>query len=442
MSNEAPVPTGAADDSPDEQRRGARRRVLAAAGVGHFVEWFDFGLYGTLAVVIGKHFFPSDNPQTSLLASFAVFGASFVVRPLGGLFFGPLGDRIGRRAVLSMVVLLTSGSTFVMGLLPTYSAIGLAAPVLLVLVRLVQGFAAGGESSGATALLAEYATPKRRGYFSSFVDTFGFLAFVAGSGLVLLLTSVLSDHSMDTWGWRLPFLLAGPLGLVGLYMRRKLEDTPDFRKLEETGSVERSPLRTALRTGRAAMLFCCGFVVIKAVGHWSLQSFMPSYLQTTLGFSSTASYAVTTVGLLAIAVAVPFMGMLSDRVGRKPVMLGACAGIVLLSYPAFLLMAQGSAWGALAAMLVLGCLIAAFDGASSAAMAELFPTSIRYGSMAIAYNLAVAVFGGATPYFSTWLIGSTGNNLAPAFYISLCALITLVTVARARETAGTSLRDV
>jgi MHS family proline/betaine transporter-like MFS transporter len=418
----------------DEARRRSLRKVILAAGTGHFVEWFDFGLYGTLATIISVNFFQQGNAQAALLSAFAVFGAGFVMRPLGGLFWGSLGDRVGRKATLSTVILVTSGATVVMGLLPTYDMVGLWAPILLVIVRLVQGFAAGGESSGATTLLAEYAPSNRRGFVTSFVDVFGFAAFVVGAGLVLLFTTVLGPDALNQWGWRALFLLALPLGLVGVYLRLKLEDTPEFQALQNKGDVSKSPLRTSLRTSWRALLFCVGFVVIKAVGHWILQTFMPSYLQTDLGFSQPVSYAVTVSGLLVIAILVPFMGLLSDKIGRKPVMIAGCAGFIVLTYPALMLMGSGNILAATLAMILLGLFMAAYDGASSAAMAELFPTNIRYGSMAIAYNLSVAVFGGITPYFATFLIVSSGNRFAPAFYVMAAAAVTLIVVLRARET--------
>lgn len=416
------------------------RKVLLATGIGHFVEWFDFGLYGTLAAIIGVQFFQAESPAVALLSSFAVFGAGFIMRPLGGLYFGSLGDRIGRQKVLATVILLTSGATFVMGLLPTFSQIGIAATVLLVITRLIQGFAAGGESSGATTFLAEYAPTARRGYFTCWIDNFGFMAFVAGSGLVFLLTATLGEATMSDWGWRIPFLIAGPLGLVGLYLRKHLEDTPEFLEMVKNGKTEASPLRTAVTTAWGALLFCVGFVVIKAVGHWTLQTFMPSYLSTELHYSKLDSYAITTVGLFAIAVMVPFMGYLSDKFGRKPLMLAGCAGFILFTYPAMMVMARGDMLSAILAMLLLGAFIAAFDGACSAAMAELFPTSIRYGGMAIAYNVAVAFFGGITPWFSAYLMTSTGNPFSPAYYVMGAALITFLTVLRAKETAGQPLR--
>ncbi|MFK3659304.1 MFS transporter [Scandinavium sp. NPDC088450] len=416
------------------------RKVLLATGVGHFVEWFDFGLYGTLAAIIGLQFFHADSPGVALLSSFAVFGAGFIMRPLGGLYFGSLGDRVGRQKVLATVILLTSGATFVMGLLPTYSQIGVTATVLLVITRLVQGFAAGGESSGATTYLAEYAPNDKRGYFTCWIDNFGFMAFVAGSGLVFLLTASLGETAMNDWGWRIPFLIAGPLGWVGLYLRQHLEDSPEYKAAAQSGKTESAPLRAAVTKAWPALLFCVGFVVLKAVGHWTLQTFMPGYLSTELHFSKLDSYAITTAGLFGIAVLVPFMGYLSDRFGRKPLMLAGCAGFILFSYPAMMVMAQGNFLSAVLAMLLLGSFIAAFDGACSAAMAELFPTSVRYGGLSIAYNFAVAFFGGITPWFSVWLIGATGDKFSPAYYVMGAALITFLTVLKAKETAGKPLR--
>lgn len=426
----------------DAQAGGSRklRKVLLATGIGHFVEWFDFGLYGTLAAIIGLQFFQSSSPSVALLSSFAVFGAGFIMRPLGGLFFGSLGDRKGRQKVLATVILLTSGATFVMGLLPTYHQIGITATVLLVITRLVQGFAAGGESSGATTYLAEYAPTARRGYFTCWIDNFGFMAFVVGSGLVFLLTAALGESTMNDWGWRIPFLIAGPLGWVGLYLRRHLEDSPEFIEAMKSGQIETAPLRKAVTTAWRALLFCVGFVVIKAVGHWTLQTFMPSYLATELHFSKLNAYAITTIGLFSVAVLVPFMGYLSDKYGRKPLMLAGCAGFILLSYPAMMIMANGDVLSAVLAMVMLGAFIAAFDGACTAAMAELFPTNVRYGGLSIAYNFAVAFFGGITPWFSAWLITSTGDKFSPAFYVMGAALITFITVMRARETAGQPLK--
>lgn len=424
--------------APTTVKRSSRRtaKIMMSAGIGHFIEWFDFGLYGTLAAIIASNFFVSADPATALLKSFAVFGSGFLMRPLGGLFFGSMGDRLGRRKVLVTVIVITSLSTFVMGILPTWHQAGIIAPILLVITRLVQGFAAGGESSGVITYLAESAAPNRRATLTCWSENFSFMAFVCGSGLVLLLTHTLGDAAMNDWGWRIPFLLAAPLGLGGLYMRRNMEDSAAFHKLQASGKIEKSPLRKTLSSSGRALLFCVGFVVVKAVSSWVLQSFMPGYLSTHLHYSRTDSYLITTLGLLSVAVCMPLTGYLSDRWGRRPLMLMGCGGFILLTYPAMLLMTQGSVMTSIAAMSLLGVFVAMFNGGCGAAMVELFPTAIRYGGIAVAYNLTVAVFGGVTPLASASLIAWTGDPLSPAWYVMITALVSFIAVWFAKETAG------
>lgn len=415
---------------------GRMRKIMMAAGVGHFIEWFDFGLYGTLAAIIAANFFSAGDPAIALLKSFAVFGSGFLMRPLGGLYFGSMGDRLGRRKVLVTVIGLTSVSTFIMGILPSYQQVGLYAPVLLVLTRLIQGFAAGGESSGVITYLVENAPRHRRASIACWSENFSFMAFVAGAGLVLILTHQLGENAMADWGWRIPFLLAAPLGLGGLWMRRNMEDSEEFVRLQQSGKAVKSPLRITLKVARKALLVCTGFVVIKAVSSWVLQSFMPGYLSTHLHYSKTDSYFITALALLCVAVCMPLAGYLSDRFGRRPLMLIGSAGFILFTYPALLVMSNGSVSAAVGAMSLLGVFAALFNGGCGAAMAELFPTAIRYGSIAIAYNLTVAVFGGITPLASASLISLTGNLLSPAYYVMGTALISFITVMLCQETAG------
>ncbi|MFE5074356.1 MFS transporter [Streptomyces halstedii] len=423
-------------EADDQKISPQARKVLVAAGIGHFIEWYDVGTYGLLATFLAANFFVSGNPTTALLATFAVSAIGFVLRPLGGLFFGPLGDRIGRQRTLAIVVLLTSGSTFAMGVLPTYDSVGILAPVLLVVARMVQGFGAGGETSNAVALLFEHSPRTRRGFMTSSMDGIGFIASVVGSGIALALITVLGNGAMTDWGWRIPFLLALPLGLVGLYIRLQLEDSPEFQELEATGGVAESPTKEAFRTGSKAMLVLCGVLLLKAIAHWALVSFLPSFLSGDLGFSTTEAFTTTTVAIGVTAVAVPVMGALSDRLGRKPMLIAGSAGFVLLTWPAFYLMSLGSVALAIFAMLILGLLIAVFDGALSAMMAEQFPARIRSGAMAIPYNLVVSAFGGTVPYVATWLVATTGNQLAPSFYVMLLAAVTLgFAITSIRETA-------
>ncbi len=416
------------------------RRAIVGAAVGNAVEWFDFAVYGYLAATIGALFFPSNNPTASLLASFAVFGAAFFVRPLGGFVFGPMGDRIGRQRTLALVIILMSAATFVMGLLPTYATIGVWAPLLLVTMRLLQGFSAGGEFGGASTFLAEYSPDERRGYLVSWIEFSAVGGFLLGSATVLALTTGLGEEAMSSWGWRIPFLLAGPLGLVGLYIRLRVEDTPEFRALESTGEVSNSPLRETIVQNWKAILQVGGLVIIQNAGFYIVLVYMPTYFSNQLGFTSTGSSLSTVLTLLAAMALIPPLGALSDRVGRKPVLAASCVGFALLSYPLFLLMQQGSLFAAVLAQVALGGLLAIFLSATIAALTELFPTRVRYGGFSIGYNISVAIFGGAAPFLATFLISATGNPLSPAFYLIAGAVATFVTLLTITETARTPLR--
>jgi MHS family proline/betaine transporter-like MFS transporter len=416
------------------------RRAIAGAAIGNCVEWFDFAVYGYLAATLGAVFFPSEDPTVSLLASFAVFGVAFLVRPLGGFFFGPLGDRIGRQRVLAAVILLMSFATFVIGILPGYAAIGVLAPVLLVLARCLQGFSAGGEFGGGAAFMAEYSSDGRRGLGTSWLQFSTLIGFVLGSGSVLLLTSVLSEEALTDWGWRIPFLVAGPLGAVGLYIRLRLEDTPEFRALERAGEVAAAPFRETVTQNWGPILRVMGITAVQWVGFYMVLTYMQTYFTGQLGFSAPGASLSTLLTLLVAMVLIPPLGALSDRVGRRPVLMAACAGFVVLTYPLFLLMNTGSAVAAVAAHMTLGAILAVFLSTTMAALTELFATRVRYGGLSIGYNVNGALLGGTAPLFATYLVSTTGSPLAPAFYLMVAAAVTLVVVATIPETARTPLR--
>jgi MHS family proline/betaine transporter-like MFS transporter len=403
------------------------------------VEWFDFAVYGYLATTLAVVFFPSDNPTASLLSTFAVFAAAFFVRPLGGLFFGPLGDRIGRQRVLATVIILMSIATFAIGLLPGYATIGIWAPLLLVVCRLLQGFSAGGEFGGGATFLAEYSPDERRGYMVSWLEFSTLIGFILGSGSVLIMNSALGEDAMIAWGWRIPFLIAGPLGIVGLYIRLKLEDTPEFRALENTGEVSESPLRESITQNWKQILQVGGLVIIQNVGFYIVLVYMQTYITEQLGFSSLSASISTTLTLLFAMVLIPILGALSDRVGRKPLLMVSCVGFALLTYPLMVLMNQGNLLVAILGHVALGALLAIFISTSVAALTELFPTRVRYGGFSIGYNISVAIFGGSAPYIAVYLIDATGNPLAPAFYVIFGAVATLLTVLTIPETARMDL---
>ena len=411
------------------------RRAVRGAAIGNTVEWFDFAIYGFLATYIAEKFFPSGDETAALLNTFAIFAAAFFMRPLGGFFFGPLGDRIGRQKVLALVILLMSGSTFAIGLVPSYDTIGVFAPLLLLFLRCLQGFSAGGEYGSGACFLAEYASDKHRGFVVSFLVWSVVVGFLLGSLTVTGLETVLSEGAMDSYGWRIPFLIAGVLGAVGLYIRLRLGDTPEFEALRDEGEVASSPLKEAVTTSWRPILQIAGLVVIHNVGFYIVFTFLPSYFTKTLGFTKTDAFVSITVASLVALILIPPLGALSDRIGRKPLLIVGSLAFAVFAYPLFLMLNAGSLAAAIAAHAGLAAIESVFVCASLAAGAELFATRVRSSGYSIGYNVSVALFGGTAPYVATWLVARTGNDLAPAYYVIVAALVTLITVLTMRETA-------
>ena len=415
------------------------RKVISGASIGNAVEWYDFAIYGFLATFIAANFFPAGNETAALLNTFAIFAAAFVMRPLGGLVFGPLGDRIGRQKVLAVVILLMSGSTLAMGLLPTYDAIGVAAPLLLLFLRCLQGFSAGGEYGGGACYLAEFASDARRGVTVTFIAWSGVVGFLLGSVTVTLLQTLLGDAAMDSYGWRIPFLIAGPLGFVGLYIRLRLTDTPAFEELAASDDVAASPLREALSTAWRPILQVIGIMIMFNVGYYVVFTYLPTYFIKTLQFSKATAFASITVACVVAIVLILPLAALSDRIGRRPLLIAGTLAFAVLAYPLFLLLNTGSVAAAIAAHALLAAIESTYISVAVATGVELFATRVRYSGFSIGYNLCVAAFGGTTPYMVAWLTGSTGNNLAPAFYVIVAAVVSLGTVLTLKESAGRPL---
>ncbi|MEU2115001.1 glycine betaine/L-proline transporter ProP [Streptomyces sp. NPDC016459] len=429
----------------------AVKRAVRAASLGNAMEWFDFGIYAYLAVTLGHVFFPSGNDTVQLLSSFATFAVAFLIRPLGGMVFGPMGDRLGRKKVLALTMILMAVGTFAIGLIPSYASIGFWAPVLLVFFRMVQGFSTGGEYGGASTFIAEYAPDRRRGYFGSFLE-FGTLAgYVGAAGLVTALTAWLGSDTMEAWGWRVPFLVAGPLGLVGLYLRMRLDETPAFQKLESdastaseaadaVGATTKGDLAKIFRQQWPALILCIALVGAYNITDYMLLSYMPTYLSDELGYSETHGLLILLLVMVLLMAIITQVGRLNDRFGRKPVLMAGMLGFLFLSLPAFLLIGQGGIPAVSLGMLMLGLSLVCMLGTMSAALPALFPTDVRYGSLSVGYNLSTSLFGGTTPLVITALIGATGNNLMPAYYAMGAALVGVIAVACMKETARRPLQ--
>src|SRR5699024_7666973 len=393
------------------------KRAVAAAGMGNALEWFDFGIYSYMAGTIGHVFFPSHSTSASLLASFGVFAIAFIVRPLGGFYFGPLGDKIGRNKVLALTIIMMSAATFAMGLIPSYETIGVWAPILLILARLVQGFSTGGEYGGAATFICEFAPDEKRGYLGSWLE-FGTLGgYTAGALLVTGLSIMLTAEQFVSWGWRVPPLLAGPLGLFGLYLRLKLKESPAFEQMKEDEENKDPTFREIMIVNLRLLLLCIGLVIILNIAYYTILSYLPSYLTEVLHMDASRSLVFLVLTMLAMMCVIGFFGKLSDRLGRKPMLVGACIGFILLSYPAFWLLGAGSMLTTVLGLAILGALVVTLAGTMPATLPAIFPTHIRYGGFAISYNLSTALFGGTAPLIITWLISSTGDDFIPAYYL-------------------------
>ena len=430
-----PTLSGQQRPSPGGVGRSARRRVVAASFIGNFVEWFDYAAYGYLAVTISVVFFPESDPHTALLLTFALFALSFLVRPIGGFIWGAIGDRIGRRQALSWSILLMTGATFMIALLPDYRTIGFAAPILLLLLRIVQGFSAAGEYAGATAFLVEYAPAHRRGLYAAVVPASTAAGLLLGSLLATLLTSLLDADAMESWGWRLPFLLAAPLGLIGRYIRTRLEDSPAFQELARNDEVIKAPVAALLREHWQRLIRAIAAVLLNAVGFYVILSYMPTYLSQEVGLDGTPAYIATTVALATYIGFIFLTGMLSDRFGRKRVLIAASVLFVVATVPGFMLLETGVFGIVLLAQILLGAMLALNDGTLPSFLAEMFPTKVRYSGFAVSFNVAQSFFGGTAPLVATFLIGATGNLLAPGWYLMAAAVVSLVAVLLSIETS-------
>ena len=433
----------------DPERSRALRRAATASFIGNFIEWFDYASYGYLATVIGLAFFPEADKSVQLMSTFAVFAMSFILRPVGAVVWGAWGDRWGRRWALSWSILIMSGSTFFIGLLPTYSVIGIAGAIGLLLLRMIQGFSASGEYAGAGTFLAEYAPPSRRGIYTSLVPASTACGLLAGSLMVTGAFWLLPDDAMNTWGWRIPFLLAGPLGLIGRYIRVHLEDSPAYQEMraempqEEKSESWSEPLRLLLREHLHDTLITFGVSCLNAVAFYMLLSYMPTYVHEELGFSQDTATLATSAMLVVYIISIFIMGHLSDSFGRRRMLIAACVAFIVLTIPLFVVMtkATGMLLVVILCQVVFAIILTANDGTLATFLAESFPTNVRYSGFALSFNGANALLGGTTPFIVTWLIKVTGSPLAPAVYLTVVALIAMVAIFQSRTIHGSELTE-
>ena len=416
-------------------------KVVVAGAVGSIVEYYDFGLYGYVATILAAQFFASGDQTAALLDTLATFALAFVLRPLAGILFGHFGDRYGRRNALAATVLVMAVASGLIGFLPTYAAIGVGASALLVLARCVQGVAAGGELGGAASLVAEYSPNHRRGLLCATTQTGALSGALLASLLVSALNQVLGTATMAGWGWRLPFLIAIPLGVVGLWIRTRLADSPHFAELEHGEEPAKAPVLELFRDHRGGLAKTIGLSILLFAGYYVAYVYVNIHLQKVVGVDPRLAFWSTTLTLVVSVAVTPLFGRLSDRVGRKPVFVGASVAAGILALPCFALLNQGGA-AAVVSHVVLGISDSALMGVALSAFAEMFPTRVRYTGVALGFNVGAALAGGTAPYVSTWLVDTTGSALSPAYFLICTAVVTLLTALTLRETAGSALRDV
>jgi len=413
-----PIPTNAS-----VMQKKPRTRQVVAAVIGNALEWYDFVVYGFLTVIISRLFFPAHEEYASLLLTMATFGVGFFMRPVGGIVLGFYADRHGRKAALQLIIGLMTLSMAMIACAPPYAAIGIAAPLLVLLARLLQGFATGGEFASATAFLVESAPAGRRGFYGSLQMVGQSLAALAGALAGTLITRTLAPEQLDSWGWRLPFVFGLLIGPVGLYIRRYLEETDAFIESRRAGAAS-NPLRALLAQNRRALGVTFGLVICGTISYYVVLVYMPTFAKTQLGMPLTEAFLAQVIGLVCLTLTIPLCGVLSDRLGRKPVLLFATVAYFLLLYPLFAWVQGSPGFGRLAIMQALLCtLVGVFFGPISTAIAEQFPTGVRSTGLAIAYNFAVMLFGGFAQFIVTWLIHETGTPLAPAYYVMFGAIV-------------------
>lgn len=428
-------------DRGDTTSRAVRRTLLGGV-IGSFVEFYEFSVYAVLATTLAVVFFPAADPTTALLSTLAVFAVAFFARPLGGFVWGAVGDRIGRKRTLALTVLLMSVATALMGLLPGYTAIGVAAPVLLIVLRFVQGFSAGGEISGAVSFVAEHSPDHRRGLYVGMISVGAVVGTLLGSLLPGILLLMLSPADMQSWGWRIPMVAALPLGVVGLYIRSRLDETPHFVALRQQRAREENPVLAALRGRRQRRLLGTAFciVAVNASSFYMIVGYLPSFASKSLKLTGLQAFAPSVIALAACLVAEVLGAWWSDRIGRRPVLLGSGVGLLVLSYPSFLLITSGSFALISVGLVVFGLLAGGYAAVINSALTEMFPTRVRVTGHGITYNLSVALFGGSAPYLLTWLGGVTGSGMVGAYYVMILAVVSLPAVLALKETAGRPLQ--
>ncbi|MGO3049270.1 MFS transporter [Staphylococcus casei] len=405
------------------------KKSVFATGIGNAMEWFDFALYSYLAVIISKNFFSQvDNDELKLIFTFATFAIAFLLRPVGGIVFGKIGDKYGRKIVLTTTIMLMAFSTFLIGILPTYDQIGIWAPIILLIARILQGFSVGGEYAGAMVYIAESSPDNKRIRLGSGLELGTLSGYIFASVLVTIMFWLIPSSSMESWGWRIPFFISIPIGLFGLYLRTHLEESPIFENDLAQEEEEGPGFIQIIKENKRDILICVVFVAFFNITNYMLLGYMPSYLDENIGIKDTISTPITAIVLIIMLPFAIMFGRLGDKVGNKKIIsIGLILGIVF-SVIAFQFLNMGSLAFLFIGLLMIGIVLSVYEGTMPGTLPTLFFTNVRYRTLSWTFNIAVSIFGGTTPLVASWLVHETGSNLAPAFYLLAFSIIGLIVV--------------
>ncbi len=406
------------------------KRAIVAGVAGNLMEWYDFAIYGYMVPIIGSLFFPSDDPVASIIATFSAFAAGYFARPIGGIIFGYIGDRYGRKVVLTLSVTLMGLSTFSIGLLPDTSQIGVAAAVLLVILRILQGISVGGEYTGSITFVLEHAPPERRGFATSWIGVGATLGFLIGSGVGTLMDELFTPEQLNSWAWRLPFLTGIVIAAIGYLIRRHAPEPPRPADIP----METSPVISAVRDHWRPMLQLMGLALAVNAGFYMMFVYANSYLTEHMHFSTARAMEINTLNLFLLTLMIPLAGLAADRLGRKPVLISGLLGLIFLSYPLFWMMHQATDMMIFLGQLGFALMMAWIWGANPAAQGEILPQTVRVSAFSIAYSLCLAIFGGTTPLVAAYLLERTADDFAPVWYLVGLSVVSLIAVLTIPET--------
>jgi MHS family proline/betaine transporter-like MFS transporter len=418
------------------------RKVVISGMIGNALEWYDYALYAQFAAIIGQHFFPpSDDPLVPIISTFGIFAAGFIMRPVGAVVFGRIGDKYGRRIALSIAISMMAIPTALIGLLPSYETIGIAAPICLTIIRLLQGMSLGGEFSGCIAFVVEHAPMEKRGLAgsSSFVSMCA--GMLLGSLTATFMSTIMDEKTLVDWGWRIPFVAGLLIGGIGLHIRMHLSESPVYLNAKENGLLSEKPLREIARHYRKELFIAMGLYLTVTVPFFTLTVFVNNFMQTELGHPVADSLMINTVSLIIMIVLMPFSSMISDKIGRKPILIIGALSILFFAYPIFWLLAKPGFTLPLISQIIFATVVAIYMGPVPTSLVELFPTRVRFTGVALSYNLSAAIFGGTAPMVAFWLTKTTENNHAMAYYIIFFCAFTMITLKYFTETYRKGLTE-